>query len=49
MEFLNSSNFEILKQGNESTLCRGIRQEVIVISLVFFRLLERITVWEIPL
>ena len=38
VEFLNSSNLEILNQGNESTFCSGYRQEVIDITLGSFGL-----------
>ena len=43
VEFLNSSNLEILNQGNESTFCSGYRQEVIDITLGSFGLLESIS------
>jgi len=49
MEFLNSSNLEILNWGNESTFCSGSRQEVIDIILGSYGLLESITGWEVPL
>ena len=49
VEFLNSSNLEILNQGNNSTFCSGSRQEVIDITLGSFGLLESITVWEVSL
>ena len=49
MEFLNSSNLEILNQGNESTFCSGGRQEVIDITLGSYVLLESITGWEVSL
>jgi hypothetical protein len=38
--FLNSSNLEIINQGNEFTFCIGD-------SLVSFRLLESIIDWEV--
>ena len=47
VEFLNSSNLEILNQGNESTFCSGSRQEVIDITLGSFGLLASITGWEV--
>ena len=42
MEFLNSSNLEILNQGNGPTFCSGGRLEVINITLGSFGLLESI-------
>ena len=48
MEFLNSSNLEILNQGTESTFCSGTRQEVTDITLGSFGLLDSITGWEVP-
>jgi len=42
MEFLNSSNLEILNQGNEPTFCSGGRFEVTDVSLWSPRLLESI-------
>jgi hypothetical protein len=47
VEFLNSSNLEILNQGNEPTFCNGCRLEVIDITLGFFGLLESTTSWEV--
>jgi hypothetical protein len=47
MEFLDSSNLEILNRGNEATFSNASRQEVIDITLVSFGLLERITAWEV--
>ena len=47
VEFLNSSNLEILNQGNEPAFCSGCRLEVIYITLVSFGLLESITSWEV--
>jgi hypothetical protein len=47
VEFLNSSNLEILNRGNESTFCSGDRLEVIDITLGSFGLLESITSWEV--
>jgi hypothetical protein len=45
VEFLNSTNLEILNQGNEPT-CIGGRLEVIDITLGSLRLLESIISWE---
>jgi hypothetical protein len=47
VEFLNSSNLEILNQGNEPTFCSGCRLQVIDITLGSFGLLESITSWEV--
>jgi len=47
MEFLNTTNLEILNQGNEPTFCSGGRLEVIDIILVSLRLLESIIGWEV--
>ena len=49
MEFLNSSNLEILNRGDEPTFCSGYRQEVIDITLGSYGLLDRITGWEVSL
>ena len=49
VEFLNSSNLEILNQDNKPTFCSGSRQEVIDITLGSFGLLESITEWEVSL
>jgi hypothetical protein len=49
MEFLNSSNSEILNPRNESTFCSGFRQEVNDITLGSYGLLESITDWEVSL
>jgi len=46
-EFLNSSNVEILNQGNHSTYCRAGRLEVIDITLGSIGLLGRFTSWEV--
>jgi hypothetical protein len=46
-EFLNSSNLEILNQGNHSTYCRTGRLEVIDITLRSIGLLEIFTSWEV--
>jgi hypothetical protein len=42
MEFLDSSNLEIINRGNEPTFCNISRQEVTDITLGSFGLLERI-------
>ena len=47
--FLNSSNLEILNQGNEPTFCSGCRFQVIDITLGSFGLLESIIDWEVSL
>jgi hypothetical protein len=47
MEFLNSSNLEILNRGSDSTFCSGSRMEVIDITLGTLRLLESITDCEV--
>jgi len=47
LEFLNSSNLEILNRGNESTFFNASRKEVIGISLGSYGLLESITGWEV--
>jgi len=49
MEFLNSSNLEILNQGNESTFYSGGRFEVIDITLGSLKFLESIIDWEVSL
>ena len=46
-EFLNSSNLEILHQGNHSTYCWARRLEVIDITLGSIGILERFTSWEV--
>ena len=46
VEFLNSSNFEILNRGNEPIFCNGGR-ELIDITLGSIRLLESIIGWEV--
>jgi len=45
VEFLNSSNLDILNQGRKPTFCRGGRLEMIEISLWFFGFLESIPSW----
>jgi len=47
VEFLNSSNLEILNRGNEPTFCSGCRLEVIDLTLGSLRLLESIIGWEV--
>ena len=47
LEFLNSSNLEILNQGKEPTFCNTVRQEVIDITLGSYGLIESIVGWEI--
>jgi hypothetical protein len=47
VEFLNSSNLEILNRGNEPTFCSGGRLEVIDITLGSFGPLESIIGWEV--
>jgi hypothetical protein len=47
VEFLNSTNLEILNRGNEPTFCSGGRLEVIDITLGSFRLLKSIIGWEV--
>ena len=47
MEFLNSSNLEILNRGIESTFCTGGRVEVSDITLGSLRLPESIIRWEV--
>jgi len=47
MEFLNTTNLEILNRGNEPTFCSGGRLEVIDITLGSLRLLESIIGWEV--
>jgi hypothetical protein len=42
VEFLNSTNLEILNRGNEPTFCTGGRLEVTDIALGSLRLLESI-------
>ena len=46
-EFLNTTNLEILNQGNEPTFCNVSRQEVIDITLGSYGLLESITGLEV--
>jgi len=46
-EFLNTTNLEILNQGNEPTFCNVSRKEVTDITLGSYGLLESITGWEV--
>jgi len=48
VEFLNTTNLEILNRGNESISCSGGRLEVIDITLGSLRLLDSIIGWEVP-
>jgi len=45
-EFLNTTNLEILNQGEEHNFCNVTRQEVIDITLGSYGLLETSTGWE---
>jgi hypothetical protein len=47
VEFLNSTNLEILNRGNEPTFCNSRRVEVLNITLGSCELLERIKDWEV--
>jgi hypothetical protein len=47
VEYLNSTNFEILNQDNDPTFCNGLRLEVIDITLGSFGLLGRVKSWEV--
>jgi len=47
LEFLNSSNLEILNRGKESTFCNVSRQEVTDITLGSYGLSESIAGWEV--
>ena len=47
MEFLNSTNLEILNQGNDPTVCNSRRLEVIDITLGSLGLLKSIKGWEV--
>jgi hypothetical protein len=47
LEFLNTTNLEILNRGNEPTFCSGGRSDVIDITLGSLRLLESIIGWEV--
>ena len=47
MEFLHTTKFEILNQGNDPTFCSGNRLEVIDITLGSFRLQGSIKSWQV--
>jgi hypothetical protein len=47
LEILNSSNLEILNQGNDSTYCSARRLELNDIILGSFALLENLKGWEV--
>jgi len=47
MEFLNTTNLEILNWGKEPTFCSEGRLEVVDITLGSLRLLESIIGWEV--
>jgi hypothetical protein len=47
LQYLNTTNLEILNRGNEPTLCNGGRLAVIDITLGSMRLLESIIGWEV--
>ena len=47
MEFLNTTNLEILNHGNEPTFCSGGRSEVIDITQGSLGLLESIIGWKV--
>ena len=47
MEFLSSSNLEILNRGNEPTFCNAVRQEVLDITLGSYGLLDSTADWEV--
>jgi hypothetical protein len=47
MEFLSSSNLEILNRENQPTFCNVVREEVLDVTLVSYGLLEKITDWEV--
>jgi hypothetical protein len=47
MDFLSSTDVEILNQGNEPTFCSGGRQELIDITLASRVRLEIITGWGV--
>jgi len=47
VEFMNTTNLEILNRGNEPTFCSGGRLEVTDITLGSMRLLESIIGWEV--
>jgi hypothetical protein len=47
MEFLSSSNLEILNRGNQPTFCNAVRQELLSVTLGSCGLLDRIADWEV--
>jgi hypothetical protein len=47
LEILNSSNLEILNQGNDSTYCSARRLDVNDIILGSFGLLQNLKGWEV--
>jgi len=47
VEFLNSTNLEILNQGNDPTFCNGLRLKVIDIALRSYGLLGTVKSWEV--
>jgi hypothetical protein len=47
LEFLNTTNLEILNRGNEPTFCSDGRSEVIDITLGSLRILECIIGWDV--
>jgi hypothetical protein len=47
LEFLNSSNLEVLNKGSEPTFCTTVRREVIDITLGTYELLDSITELEV--
>jgi hypothetical protein len=47
MEFLNTTNLEILNRGNEPTFCSGGRLKVKDFTLESLRLLSCIIGWEV--
>jgi hypothetical protein len=49
IEFLNTSNLEILNRGSEPTFCTSVRQEVIDITLGSYGLLDSIIDWKVSL
>jgi len=49
VENLNSTNLEILNQGNDPTFCNGLRLEAIDITLRSFGVLGRVKSWEVSI
>jgi hypothetical protein len=47
MEFLSSSNLEILNRGNQPTFCNAVKEEVLDVTLGSCGFLEKITDWEV--